>query len=312
MMRRGHSLNELMIAVSLSMVLMSLIFAIAVNLQGGSEKINRRVDQNSAAQATIDLIRADVELAGHRWGGGEVSRRNNFNNGGCREVDQQDFDGEPSVGLIPGAQQVVLRSDRFPNEVQGFQMGQRNQVPDGQLSGLDEEVIYVFVRQNQAKNLWMLKRAYRTGAGNNGDPPWQCMTLMENLVIPDDGEPFRYDVLVSRSGQRAIDRHLNFANPVGRRVAKPFGGRVNNDLFDIDGRGGVDRSDWDALTTGSLIAGVQVRFCMGDGRDLPGGGAYTCNPENMRQSSNNLRLVEVGITTKNLLTWRAYIEGRQG
>ena len=57
MMRRGHSLNELMIAVSLSMVLMSLIFAIAVNLQGGSEKINRRVDQNSAAQATMAITR---------------------------------------------------------------------------------------------------------------------------------------------------------------------------------------------------------------------------------------------------------------
>jgi len=308
MMRRGHSLNELMIAVSLSMVLMSLIFAIAVNLQGGSEKINRRVDQNSAAQATIDLIRADVELAGHRWGGGDVARRDNFP-GGCA-VDAQGLSGGPSVGLVPGPQQVVLRSDRFPNEVQGFQVGQRDQVPDGRLTGLDEEVIYAFERYDETRNLWRLKRAYRTGLdANNG---WQCMTLMENLVIPDDGEPFRYDVLVTRAGRRTVDRHLNLANPVGRRARKPFGGRVPNDLFDIDGRGGVDVFDFDALTTGSLIAGVQMRFCMGDGRDLPGGGAYNCNPENMRRSSNNLRLVEVGMTTKNLLTWRAYIEGRQG
>jgi hypothetical protein len=32
----------------------------------------------------------------------------------------------------------------------------------------------------------------------------------------------------------------------------------------------------------------------------------------MRNSSQHLRLIEVGVTTKNLLTWRAYIEGRQG
>ena len=308
MMRRGHSLNELMIAVSLSMVLMSLIFSIAVNLQGGAEKINRKVDQNSAAQSAMDLLRADVELAGHRWGGGEVDRRDNFPGGDFCSVDARAMARSPSVGLIPGPQQVVLRSDRFPSEVQGFQMGQRNQVPDGRLEGLDEEVVYVFERYDQPRNLWRLRRAYRTGV-NNG---WQCMTLLENLVIPDDGKPFRYDVLVTRRGRREVDRHLNLANPVGRAVQTPDGQRVPNDLFEVDGLGGVDVRDYEALTTGSLIAGMHVRFCVGDGRDLPGGRGYTCNPENMRRSSNNLRLVEVGLTTKNLLTWRAYIEGRRG
>ena len=37
MMRRGHTLNELMVAVSLSMVLMALIFGITVGLQGGTD-----------------------------------------------------------------------------------------------------------------------------------------------------------------------------------------------------------------------------------------------------------------------------------
>ena len=308
MMRRGHTLNELMVAVSLTMVLMALIFTIAINLQGGSEKINRKVDQNSAAQSAIDLIRADVELAGHRWGGGVVARRDNFPGGDFCAVDAQGLAVEPTVGLIPGPQQMVVRSDRFPTEVQGFQVGERNQIPDGRLEGLDEEVVYAFERYDQARNLWRLRRAYRTGI-NNG---WQCMTLLENLVIPNDGEPFRYDVLVTRSGQRVIDRHLSLANPVMQRANRPFGGRVGNDLFEVDGQGGIDVRDFDALTTGSLLAGVHMRFCIGDGRDLPEQRAYECEPENMRNSSPHLRLIEVGVTTKNLLTWRAYIEGRQG
>ena len=58
------------------------------------------------------------------------------------------------------------------------------------------------------------------------------MTLLENLVIPDDGKPFRYDVLVTRRGRREVDRHLNLANPVGRAVQTPDGQRVPNDLFE--------------------------------------------------------------------------------
>ncbi len=308
MMRRGHSLNELMVAVSLSMVLMALIFDIAINLQKGTEKINSKVDQNSAAQSVIDLLRADVELAGHRWGGGTISRNGNFPGSNFCSMSAAAVSTVPEVGLVPGPQLMVLRSDRFPARVEGFEMGQRNQIPDGRISGLDEEVVYAFERYDERRNLWRLRRAYRTGVGNQ----WQCMTLLENVVLPNDGSPFRYDVLVTRDGQRVVDRHLSLANPVIQRPSKPFGGAVRNQLFEVNGRGGVDLSDFEALTTGSLLAGVHVRFCLGDGRDLPGRSAFECDPENMRRSSPNLRLLEVGLTTKNLLTWRAYIEGRQG
>jgi type II secretory pathway component PulJ len=308
MMRRGHSLNELMVAVSLSMILMSLIFGISVNMQTGTERINRKVDQNTGAQSAIDLLRADVELAGHRSGGGVISRAGRFPAGDFCGISSQAVPDQPDVGVIPGHQLLVLRSDRFPGRVEGFQMGQRNQVPDGRIAGMDEEVVYAFQRYDDRRNLWRLRRAYRTG--ENAD--WACMTLLENLVVAGDGSPFRYDVLVNRRGERVIDRNLSLQNPVLPNSARPFGGNVPNELFEIDGRGGINLLDFDALVSGSLLAGVHMRFCIGDGRDLPGRLPYECNPEDMRRSSNNLRLIEVGLTTKNLLTWRAYIEGRQG
>ena len=131
MMRRGHTLNELMVSVALSMVLMSLIFGIAVNLHAGSEKINSKMDQNSASQAAIDLLRADVELAGHRWGGGVIARRGNFPGNNFCSMSAQAVPSVPEVGLVPGPQLMVLRSDRFPTRVEGLELGQRNQVPDG-------------------------------------------------------------------------------------------------------------------------------------------------------------------------------------
>ena len=70
MMRRGHSLNELMIAVSLSMVLMSLIFSIAVNLQGGAEE-----DQPEGRPELGGAVRHGSAASGRRAGGSPLGRR---------------------------------------------------------------------------------------------------------------------------------------------------------------------------------------------------------------------------------------------
>jgi hypothetical protein len=307
MMRRGHTLNELMVAIALSTIIMAMIFEISTGMQSGVEKINRRVDQAAATRAALDLLRTDVELAGHRWGGGPIGRDGSIPGGDFCGVYGGRLPDTPEVGIRPGHQTVVLRSDRFPGRVDNFRVGQRGQVPDGRLSGLDEEVAYVFQRYDQRKNLWRLRRAYRTGDERN----WQCMTLLENLVIPNDGAPFRYDVLVQRAGVRTVERRLQIDDPT-MRVAAPFQGNVSNELFDVDGRAGVDLGDYETLAGGSLIAGLHIRFCAGDGRKLPRGRPYQCDPDDMDSSSPNLRLFEVGLTTKNILTWRAYIEGRQG
>ena len=71
----------------------------------------------------MDLLRADVELAGHRWGGGEVDRRDNFPGGDFCSVDARAMARSPSVGLIPGPQQVVLQLGSFPERGSGLSDG---------------------------------------------------------------------------------------------------------------------------------------------------------------------------------------------
>ena len=92
---------------------------------------------------------------------------------------------------------------------------------------------------------------------------------------------------------------------------------VQNELFDVngDGRRG-DEQDWKTLRTGSLIAGVHLRFCAGDGRKIREGRSriakYVCDPGGEQGISKGLRYFELGLVAKNVMAWRSYVAGRGG
>lgn len=314
MARRGHTLIELMVAISLSAVVTGMVLELSVRLNDALTRNQGRQDATSTATAAVDLIRADIEHAGMRANTGGLSqgvaRPRGFCNIGI------DSPATPEVGFsVVKPQLVVLRSDRFPATASADMVpGAVGQAPDGTLDDLDEEVAYFFEKYDNVRNLWRLRRAFRTGEIGS---PWQCMVLADALVIPPDGAPFRYDILTRNvAGQATVTRRMMIDHPTDRDIT-PAAALVQNELFDVngDGRRG-DRQDWDTLRTGSLIAGVHLRFCAGDGRKIRDGRSgiaeYACDPGGEQGISKGLRYFEVGLVAKNVMAWRSYVAGRGG
>jgi type II secretory pathway pseudopilin PulG len=306
MKRVGYTLAELLVATTMSTIIIGMVLEVSTRLNAGVERVKRNLEFTSATQAAIDLIRTDVELAGQRGQVGSITRVGTTPSQSFCTIAQANIPAEPAVGLVPKPQLLILRSDRFPGSGEpDLNPGQAGQVPDGLVQDLDEEVMYRFERTDEQRNLWRLRRAFRTARG-----VWQCMTVLENVVIPADGAPFRYDILTSNgAGKTTVTRRLVIDNP-NARTAKPNRGLVTNELFDIDGNGTTNRADWSELSSGALIAGVHLRFCATDGRQLAGNVAYECDPASDVWSSRSMRLFNVGVTARNLMAWRGYVQGR--
>jgi type II secretory pathway pseudopilin PulG len=306
MKRPGYTLAELLVAMTMSTIIIGMVLEVSTRLNAGVERVQRNLEFTSATQAAIDLIRTDVELAGQRGKIGTITRVGTTPGQSFCTVAQANIPAEPAVGLIAKPQLLIVRSDRFPGSGEpDLNPGEAGQVPDGLVQDLDEEVIYQFERTDEVRNLWRLRRAFRTARG-----VWQCMTVLENVVIPADGAPFRYDILTRNAADKTtVTRRLAIDNP-NARTSKPNRGLVRNELFDMDGNGSVDLADWEALSSGALIAGVHLRFCATDGRQLAGNVAYQCDPASDTWSSRSMRLFNVGISARNLMAWRGYVQGR--
>lgn len=311
--RRGHTLIELMVAISLSAVVTGMVLELSVRLNGAITRNQGRQDATSTATAAVDLIRSDVEHAGMRAKTGSIVQGPTRPSGFCNVpvVTPE----SPAVGFsVIKPQLMVLRSDRFPSTASAdMDPGAEDQVPDGAVDDLDEEVAYLFEKYDNVRNLWRLRRAFRTGDGGS---PWQCMILADALVIPPDGAAFRYDVLTQdNAGRHTVTRRMVIDHPIDRDT-RSDGSLVSNELFDADSDGNTGtQADWDTLRTGSLIAGIHLRFCAGDGRKIREGRSriaeYVCDPDNTG-ISKGLRYFELGMVSKNIMAWRSYVAGRSG
>ncbi|MAO85023.1 MAG: hypothetical protein CMH50_14280 [Myxococcales bacterium] len=314
MHRRGHTLIELLVAISLSAVVTGMVLELSVRLNDALTRNQGRQDATSTATAAVDLIRSDIEHAGMRGNSASLAQGTARPRGFCNI--SMETPATPSVGFaIAKPQLVVLRSDRFPATASAEMVpGAGGQAPDGTVDDLDEEVAYFFEKYDNVRNLWRLRRAFRTGEPGS---PWQCMVLADALVIPPDGAPFRYDILTrNAAGQATVTRRMVIDHPTDRDLTAEAA-LVQNELFDVngDGRRG-DEQDWNTLRTGSLIAGVHLRFCAGDGRKIREGRSriakYVCDPGGEQGISKGLRYFELGLVAKNVMAWRSYVAGRGG